>query len=224
MKEGPSIAAIAALIGDPARANMLTALSGGTALTATELALEAGVSKQTASAHLTKMADAKLIAVQPQGRHRYFRLADKHVADLLESLMGVAARTQLTRTRPGPKDPALRYARVCYDHLAGELGVALYEKLLAKKLIVCDSDTPLPTPRGERFFSNIGLDLGDLRQPLCRTCLDWSMRRFHLAGGLGAALLTRMTDLGWARRQRDSRVIQFTPRGKVALKETFGVG
>src|SRR5262245_49467163 len=126
MKDGPNIAALAALIGDPARANMLTALMGGQALTTSELALEAGVTKQTASSHLAKLADARLVAIEAQGRHRYYRLAGRHVASLLEQLMGVAARIGPTRARPGPKEPALRHARVCYDHLAGDLGVALY--------------------------------------------------------------------------------------------------
>src|SRR5262245_41451052 len=123
MKDGPKIASIAALIGDPARANMLGALMHGGALTATELALEAGVTKQTASAHLSKLATGGLVHPEPHGRHRYYRLADHDVADLLESLMGVAVRAKALRIRPGPAEPALRHARVCYDHLAGDLGV-----------------------------------------------------------------------------------------------------
>src|SRR6478736_7091165 len=126
MSDGPNIARIAALIGDPARAEMLTALMTDRALTATELAGIAGITKQTVSAHLAKMREAKLIAVDSQGRHRYFRLADRDVAHLLESLMGVAFRTGALRARASPREPALRRARVCYDHLAGELGVAIH--------------------------------------------------------------------------------------------------
>ena len=224
MKHGPSIASLAALIGDPARANMLSALMDGPALTASELALEAGVTKQTASSHLSKLTEAHLIALEAQGRHRYFRLADRDVADLIESLMGVAARTHPTRTRPGPKEPALRHARVCYDHLAGDLGVALYDGLIERKLLATGAETIAPTRRGEEAFADFGLDLAALKRqqrPLCRTCLDWSVRRTHLAGGLGAALLTRMGDLGWARRRPNSRVIEFTPRGEAALRKTF---
>ena len=127
MKHGPNFAGVAALIGDPARANMLNALMHGAALTATELALEAGVTKQTASSHLARLRDAKLVAIEKQGRHSYYRIADTDVATALESLTSVAARLAPLRTRPGPKEPALRRARVCYDHLAGDLGVAVFD-------------------------------------------------------------------------------------------------
>src|SRR6185295_2353272 len=123
MKDGPNIVGIAALIGDRARADILTALMGGQALTATELAGVAGVTKQTVSMHLGKLLGARLLALESQGRHRYFRLADRDVAHLLESLMGVAFRVGAVRLRSSPREPALRKARVCYDHLAGDLGV-----------------------------------------------------------------------------------------------------
>src|SRR5580693_4120809 len=132
MKEGPAIAPVAALAGDPARANMLAALLAGKALTASELANEAGVTVQTASSHLSKLEGGGLIAGVKQGRHRYFRLADSDVADMLEKMMGVAARAGHLRTRPGPGDPAMRHARVCYDHLAGEMGVAMFDALSRK--------------------------------------------------------------------------------------------
>src|SRR5216110_3218203 len=135
MKDGPSIARIAALIGDHARADTLAALSGGQALTATELAHVAGVTKQTISGHLAKLVDAQLLAVESQGRHRYFRLADRDVAELLESLMGVAERAGAVRLQPGPREPALRKARVCYDHLAGELGVLVYDGLARRRYL-----------------------------------------------------------------------------------------
>src|SRR5438477_9301648 len=135
MKDGPSIVGIAALLGERARADILTALMAGPALTATELAAEAGVTKQTASAHLAKLLDARLVAVESQGRHRYFRLADRDVAELMEKLMGVAYRAGAVRLRASPREPALRKARVCYDHLAGELGVRLYDALLERHLL-----------------------------------------------------------------------------------------
>src|SRR3989475_1481366 len=135
MKDGPSIASVAALIGDRARADILTALVAGPALTATELAAEAGVTKQTTSAHLAKLVDARLLAVENQGRHRYFRLADRDVGELLENLMGVAYRTGAVRLRASPREPALRFARICYDHLAGELGVLAFDSLEQRRLL-----------------------------------------------------------------------------------------
>jgi len=224
MKDGPSIATIAALIGDHARAEILTALTGGQALTATELAEVAGVTKQTVSAHVAKLLDANLISVESQGRHRYFRLADHDVAHLLESLMGVAYRAGAVRIRSSPREPALRRARVCYDHLAGDLGVMLYDSLQQRRYVRIDDKQPVLTPAGKRFFAEIGIDVDTLdhgRRPLCRACLDWSVRRHHLAGALGAALLDRCYALGWARRAKDSRVVNFSPAGEQALRERF---
>jgi DNA-binding transcriptional ArsR family regulator len=224
MKDGPSIASVAALIGDRARADILTALVAGPALTATELAAEAGVTKQTASAHLAKLLEARLIAVESQGRHRYFRLADRDVAQLLENLMGVAFRAGAVRLRASPREPALRRARVCYDHLAGELGVLVYDGLLARRLLRSAGDGLAMSGHGERFFDGFGIDLEALagrRRPLCRACLDWSARRHHLAGALGAALLARYVALGWARIAKGSRVVSFSAAGESALRERF---
>jgi DNA-binding transcriptional ArsR family regulator len=226
MKVGPSIVRIAALIGDHARAEILTALMAGQALTPTELAGIAGVTKQTVSAHLAKLVDAKLIGVQSQGRHRYFRLANRDVAQLLESLMGVAYRSGAVRARPGPREPALRKARVCYDHLAGELGVLVYEGLEQRGGLKVEGDDVEVTPRGRQLFRELGIDVDALsagRRQLCRACLDWSVRRHHLAGALGAALFGRCCELGWARRETGSRVVHFTPPGERALRARFGV-
>ncbi|MBB5515550.1 DNA-binding transcriptional ArsR family regulator [Rubricella aquisinus] len=217
MKDGPDIARIAALIGDPARAAMLTALMDGAALTPTELAAEAGVTKQTASAHIAKLEAAGLTAREVQGRHHYLRLADGDVATVLEALMTVAERRGGRRTRPGPADPALRYARVCYDHLAGAQGVALYDHMQRKGWI---ADGPVLTDTGARAFEDLGVDIAALRakrRPVCRACLDWSVRRHHLGGGLGQAVLTRFEEMGWVRRAAASRVITFTPTGKTAF-------
>ncbi|HZZ91423.1 MAG TPA: helix-turn-helix domain-containing protein [Usitatibacter sp.] len=220
MKDGPHIAGIASLVGDAARAEMLTALLGGQALTATELAGIAGVTKQTASAHLAKLAGAKLVAAEAQGRHRYFRLADPDVARLLESLMGVAYRAGAVRLRSSPREPQLRKARVCYDHLAGELGVFAYESLQRRRLLRQTAAGVAVTPAGRAFFAQLGVEVAreSGRRPLCRACLDWSERRHHLAGALGAALLERIQHLGWARRVKDTRVIAFTPRGEGAFR------
>lgn len=224
MKDGPSIATIAALIGDHARAEILSALTGGQALTATELAHVADITKQTVSAHLAKLLDANLISVESQGRHRYFRLADEDVAHLLESLMGVAYRAGAVRVRSSPREPALRHARVCYDHLAGDLGVMVYDALKENRHLHFDDKQPVLTPAGKRFFAGLGIDVDALdhgRRPLCRACLDWSVRRHHLAGALGAALLDRCYALGWAKRAKQSRVVNFTPAGEAALRERF---
>lgn len=226
MRDGPSIVKIAALLGDTARAEVLTALMGGQALTATELAQVAGVTRQTASAHLAKLVDARLLAVERQGRHRYFRLADRDVAELLERLMGVAQRTGAVRLRTGPREPALRKARVCYDHLAGELGVLVCDALLKQRRVRVDGDGWALTRSGEALFEGIGIDVGALkpsRRPLLRPCLDWSARRHHLAGALGAALLERCIALGWARRVPGTRIIAFSPHGERSLRSAFSI-
>jgi DNA-binding transcriptional ArsR family regulator len=225
MKDGPSIAPVAALAGDPARANMLAALSGGMALTASELAGEAGVTLQTASSHLAKLEGAGLISATRQGRHRYFRLADNDVAQMLEAIMNVAARTGQMRTRPGPSDPALRHARICYDHLAGEMGVSLLDSLLGKECVVRERDELRLTKSGVAFMTGLRIDIDELsgqRRPLCRACLDWSMRRHHLGGALGAALLKRFQELGWVARIDESRALRFTPSGEMHFVKTFG--
>jgi DNA-binding transcriptional ArsR family regulator len=221
MKDGPNIARVAAAIGEPARAEILTALMTGQALTATELAAVAEVTKATASAHLGRLLDAKLVAVEAQGRHRYFRLADDDVARLLESLMGVAWRAGAVRVRSSPREPALRSARVCYDHLAGDIGVGVLDGLLAQRLLRPSGDALALTRQGARFFDTLGIDVQALatrRRPLCRRCLDWSVRRHHLGGAVGAALLQRLLALGWARRAKDSRVVTFSPAGVAALR------
>ncbi|MCP5082265.1 MAG: helix-turn-helix transcriptional regulator [Alphaproteobacteria bacterium] len=224
MKYGPDIAGIAALIGDPARANILTALMGGSALTATELASEAGVTKQTASAHLAKLTEAEFIALEKQGRHRYFRLANHQIAEVLENLMGLAAKRKPTRIRTGPKEPALRKARVCYDHLAGDLGVQLFESLDREGWLIGQGDAPHLTEKGEIELAAFGIDLVNMRKkrrPLCRSCLDWSVRRSHLAGSVGAELLSRFYALNWAKRVEGTRIVQFTSKGEDALRQQF---
>jgi DNA-binding transcriptional ArsR family regulator len=223
MKEGPNIAIIAALVGDPARANMLNALLGGAALTASELASEAGVTLQTASS-LSKLQQARLIEQEQQGRHRYFRLAGSEVGDVLEGLGTLAVRAGHLRVRPGPKDPAMRRARMCYDHLAGELGVRMFDSLVSRKMLTVDKDLVEITPRGAKFVAEFGVDLEATqtsRRPLCKKCLDWSERRSHLAGSLGAALLNRVYELKWARREADGRVVRFSPGGEQKFSALF---
>ena len=218
MKDGPSIATVAALIGDPARANILTALMDGRALTVSELAEAAGVTLQTASGHLAKLTDAGLLVAQKQGRHRYLRLSGNDVAQVLEQLMSLAQRTGAVRVRTGPNDAALREARICYDHLAGEAGVALFSALTEKGFLV-DGESPALTERGRHWFADFGITVADLekaRRPLCRHCLDWSERRHHLAGALGSAILDELLRRDWLRRA-GGRVLQFTPKGRKAF-------
>lgn len=222
MKEGPDISRVAALIGDPARANILTALMTGVALTATELAAEAGVTAQTASGHLAKLLDGGLLQVRKQGRHKYFALAHGDVAAALEGLMGLAS--DLRRTRTGPKDVALRRARVCYNHLAGQMGVQMFASLTAREILHDDGDAPVLTETGRAFVIGFGVDLDALaamRAPLCRSCLDWSERRTHLAGSLGRAMLTTMEQSGWVRRDSQSRALIFNPKGITAFENAF---
>ena len=224
MKEGPDISRVAALIGDPARANMLTALMGGKALTAGELAAEAGVTPATASSHLRKLDDAGLIVPRKQGRHRYFALGDDDVLRALEALLGLAATRGHMRTRTGPRDPALRHARVCYDHLAGEMAVRLYDSMAQRRFLhVAETELTL-TDEGRGFVGDLGIAPETIKhkgRPECRACLDWSERRNHLAGSLGAAILVRLYDQGWARRVEGSRAVTITPVGERALKAAF---
>ena len=224
MIEGPNITRIAALLGDNARAAVLSALMADRALTATELADIAGVTKQTISSHLGKLLDAGLLSVDQQGRHRYFRLAGREIAQLLESMMGLALRAGPPLPRTGPRDLALRRARVCYDHLAGELGVLAYEELLQRKLLQQLEAGLALTDSGRQWFHQIGIDPDALalqRRSFCRACLDWSERRHHLAGALGAALFVRIQELGWARCVADSRVVVFTTAGERSFRAWF---
>ncbi|MEA2830841.1 MAG: hypothetical protein QOF22_1589 [Bradyrhizobium sp.] len=228
MKAGPDIARIAALVGDPARSNMLTALMSGRALTASELAHQAGVTPQTASSHLAKLEAGGLVEPEKQGRHRYYRLTGPDVAGVLEGLAGLAARAGHMRLRTGPKDPALRRARVCYDHLAGDLGVQMLDGMKKQGLIRQSKQAIELTTEGKRFLASalqISVEaLAHPRRPVCKACLDWSERRHHLAGTLGAALMTRFTELKWAARDASpgSRVVNFSRNGEKRFAALFG--
>ena len=222
MKDGPDISQIASLIGDPARANMLTALMVGKALTASELAQEAGITLQTASSHLSKLEKGNLLRPRKQGRHKYFSLASDQVAHTLEALMGLAANAGHLRFRPGPRNTALREARVCYNHLAGEMGTRLYESMINRQFLRLSGEDVELTTAGAGFVRHFGIDLDALnaqRSPLCRQCLDWSERRSHLAGSLGRAMLVRIEELGWAKRDPKTRILAFSASGKVRFDE-----
>ena len=218
------ISPVASLVGDPARANMLTALMGGGALTASELALEAGVTLQTASSHLAKLTEGGLLELAAQGRHRYSALAGPDVAAMLESITGVAEAVGPRRVRPGPRDKAMRDARVCHDHMAGNLAVDMFDSLVASRVLVRDGDTLRLGARANMFFAERGIALAGLaalRRPLCRACLDWSVRRSHLAGALGAAIFDKVLSERWARREAGGRALTFSPKGRQAFVSTF---
>ncbi|MBS0246054.1 MAG: helix-turn-helix transcriptional regulator [Proteobacteria bacterium] len=230
MATNAAFAEIATLAGDPARAGMLHALMDGRALTASELASAAGITPQTASGHLSKLAAGGLLAVEKQGRHRYHRLASAAVARMLESIMQVAA-DQPARRKPivtGPRDKALRNARTCYDHLAGHLGVALTDALIANQQIELTADAGVITARGITLFDRLGIDVatrkpGQHARMMCRPCLDWSERRPHLAGALGAALCAHCLTSGWVRRVDGTRAVRVTTKGRGAFRDLFGI-
>jgi DNA-binding transcriptional ArsR family regulator len=223
----PSIAEVAALVGNPTRANILSVLLDGRALTATELAHIGGVSPQTASGHLGKLTEGRLLLVHKQGRHSYFRLASPLIGQMLEGIMAVAAEGPTPRNRPRWRgDEALRLARTCYDHLAGRLGVALTDAFVERGYVLLGQDGGIVTAPGEAFFADFGIDLhehGRGKRAFCRSCLDWSERRPHLAGVVGAALARRGFELGWLTRLRDTRALAISAEGRVGLAETFGI-
>ncbi len=227
MVAGIDLAQIAVLVGDPARANMLSALMDGRALTASELAYIGRVSPPTTSGHLARLLDARLVAVAKQGRHRYYRLASPLVAQMLESITAVAGLEAPKRYRPrSAQDAALRFARLCYDHLAGRVGVALADALIAQGRVVLDADGGEVTPSGRAFLAGTGIDLAaaaQQRRAFCRPCLDWSERRPHLAGAIGAALAAHCLAQRWVERIRDTRTVKLTARGRDALRNLFGV-
>jgi DNA-binding transcriptional ArsR family regulator len=218
---------VAALVGDTARATMLAALMSGQALTSSELASLAHISRPTASGHLGKLVAARLLAVSQKRRNRYYRIASPLVARMLESIKAVAAIETPARHRPrSAQDDALRFARTCYDHLAGRLGVAIADALVARRLIVLTEEGGEVTPAGARFLTEFGADLTTRsagRRIFCRACLDWSERRYHVAGLVGAEIWRRCLELGWLARQRDTRAIQVTAAGRRGLRDTLGV-
>src|SRR5215471_2251151 len=216
------MAEVAALVGDPARANILAALMGGRALTAGELVYAAGVSPQTTSGHLGKLTEGRLISCVKQGRHRYYRIATPRVAEMLEAIMAVVVDTP-ARYRPASKlDDAMRAARTCYDHFAGRLGVRLSDALCERGYIALADGGG----SGVVFLREFGVDLAGARSHrriFCRPCLDWTERRPHLGGSIGAALAQRCFDLGWIERMREGRAVVITPRGRDGLREVFGL-
>lgn len=227
------IARTANLIGEPARTAMLIELMGGRALTASELARAALIGASTASAHLTQLLDAQLLRVTASGRHRYYRLASPEIARLIETLMQLAVQTATAREPRvvvGPKDAALRAARTCYDHLAGRLGVAIAQRLVADDGLILEEDQGRLTDRGRRALAELGIDVPTSAGPnsrmdpaSCRPCLDWSERRFHIAGRLASHICRCCMEQGWLRRRVGSRAVDVTPSGREALQPWLGL-
>jgi len=226
MSDTTRIAATASLLGDPARANMLVALMDGRALTAKELAYAAHVSPQTTSGHLGKLTQAGLLTPQKQGRHRYYRLASPLVGQMLEGIMAVAGEADAAMSERRTTwwgGEALRTARTCYDHLAGRLGVGLADSLCERGHVALTADGGEVTDTGHRFLREFGAEPEPGRRVFCRPCLDWSERRPHIAGRLGAALACHCFELGWITRQRDTRAVAITEKGRAGFAERFGV-
>lgn len=220
MITGPIIAEIAALVGDPARATMLSALLDGRALTASELASAARITPQTASTHLAKLTTAGVLSMIRSGRNRYFRLASPAVMDMIDGIVAVALAKR-PRQRPlSSQARALHAARVCYDHLAGRLSVDLTDALVARGCIVPDDEVAEITTAGARFLTRFKVELPT---PRSRLCLDWTERRQHIAGALGAAVTQRCFDLGWLERTKSSQAVTVTASGRRGFRKTFGI-
>jgi DNA-binding transcriptional ArsR family regulator len=222
----PSFAALGAIIGAPARANMLSALFDGRALTATELARVAGITSQTASSHLSKLLDANLLIVEKHGRFRYYKLANLQVAEALEPLTLLSPHKP-TPARTGSKEVVgIREARFCYDHVAGTLGVALTSAMLKNGYLAENDRDYRVTARGEAFLERLGIDLPEIksqRRVLARKCLDWSERKPHVSGALGAAIASVLITKGWLKRAKTGREIRITDIGHKAIARHFGV-
>jgi DNA-binding transcriptional ArsR family regulator len=224
MSESPNIAALAAPLADPVRARMVTLLMDGRARTVTELGAATGLAKASASEQVAKLVDAGFIAARRQGRHKYLALASPEIARLVETMMVLAGSTGDPGRLPGPRDPALREARLCYNHLAGALGVQLYQNLSTRGALAQTQVGLDLTPSGRGFCLNFGLtepDLAPARTPLCRDCLDWSERQSHLGGRLGRLFLARMELQGWLRRREGTRALTITPEGRRGFDQAF---
>ncbi|KAA0081404.1 transcriptional regulator [Mycolicibacterium sp. P9-64] len=236
------IAALAALLADPARCKVLLALDDGRALPASVLADEAGISRSTASSHLGKLTEAGMLTVRAHGRHRYYRLAGPEIADLLERLSRLAPQRPVRSLREGTNAARLRTARTCYDHLAGRLGVAIMGSLLERDVLIGGDGRYDPTrdrqdalssagrevtyeitEPGRAFLADVGIELPSSRRPVVRYCIDWTEQRHHLSGGLGRGVLDRFVSAGWVKRASRGRAVTVTDRGRTALEGCFGI-
>lgn len=220
-----SLAQVAGLVADETRAAICTALLDGRAWTAGELARHAGVSPSTASEHLSRLVAGGLLAEERQGRHRYLRLANPTVAALIEDLSSYSPTTATPKNlRESTRMSAEAKARTCYDHLAGHLGVAISDAILDRGIVTVDAGLAV-TDAGVDWLADLGIDLSALKgsRPLIRSCLDWTERRTHLAGAVGAALCRRAFELRWVQRIGSGRALKVTPGGRRALQDLLKI-
>ncbi|QSB09858.1 helix-turn-helix domain-containing protein [Lysinibacillus sp. FSL K6-0057] len=220
----PNMAEVAALLGETSRATILASMMDGRFHTASELAYMAAIKPQTASFHLAKLVEGKLIKVEKQGRHRYFQLADEDIAQFLESFLAISPPPEVRSLKQSSQIKLLQDARTCYDHLAGKLGVQLTESMMNAGYIKLDDKQFILTDEGTLFFTTFGIDLAALkrkRRSFSHACLDWSERRYHLAGALGSELLNQFFNLDWLIRVPSIRAIKVTEKGKIGFKEVF---
>ncbi|WP_136608019.1 ArsR/SmtB family transcription factor [Paenibacillus dokdonensis] len=226
MGANPKMAELVSLLGETSRAAILTSLMDGRFHTASELALEAGITPQTASFHLAKMTAGMLVTAEKHGRYRYYKLAGQEIAQILETLLTISKPAEIRSLRQSTQMKALCEARTCYDHLAGKLGVRLTQSMMDNKYIEKGQEEFTVTPEGERFFTELGLDLPALRKQrrsFSRICLDWSERQHHLAGTLGHAVVSRLFEMKWIERAASGRAVIVTEQGRAGLKRDFGI-
>jgi len=216
----------ATLIGDATRASILWNLLDGRAFTATELAIAIETSAQNISMHLGKLLDADLISVEKQGRHKYYRFSNKEVAYAVEAMANLIPKPEISAKKKTENYPPIKYCRTCYDHLAGKIGVALADSLLEQKIIIEKNNTFEISPEGEKWFSDFGINIGDAKKQkriFLKPCLDWSERRYHIAGSVGTLLLNKMLEQDWIRRTANSRVIIITGKGEKEMLKSFKI-
>jgi len=216
----------ATLIGDATRASILWNLLDGRVFTATELAIAVETSAQNISMHLGKLLDADLISVEKQGRHKYYRFSNKEVAYAVEAMANLIPKPEISAKKKTENYPPIKYCRTCYDHLAGKIGVALADSLLEQKIIIEKNNTFEITSEGEKWFSDFGVNIGDAKKQkriFLKPCLDWSERRYHIAGSVGTLLLNKMLEQDWIRRTKDSRVIIITAKGEKEMLKSFKI-
>ena len=226
MEGDADLAAVAALIGDRTRACFLVELLGGKPLRASALATSAGVSRATASFHLAKLLAAGIVEVEVHGRHRVYRLTDPQVAAAIEALLRIAPRQAVRSLRSASAGEALSYARFCYDHLAGRLAIEILDAMSSDGLITLREDQFELSERGAAWFGELGVEVAaqrEKRRSFARSCLDWSERRPHMAGALGAALAERLLELGWIMRAPTGRAVRLTPEGRTGLGKALAV-
>lgn len=226
MQQEPDLATIATLVGEPTRAQILLALMGGEALPASELAMRAGITPQTASSHLSKLLDGGLVKVMKNGRHRYYALKSHEVAEVLEALQVIAPLQKSIKPRTSKISPELCYARTCYDHLAGQLGVAVTDALMTKGYLLANDDQYEVTATGETWFTGVGINLPDIhkkRRKFAFACLDWSERKFHIGGALGSAIAEVFIESGWVKRHKQNRSLTITHTGHTQLNKHLGI-